>query len=143
MEKELARLYFFNGDSQKDIAEKVGVSQQTITRWVRDGGWDTIRAAKTITRRELVVKMLQAINDKLDSGEWTADELIKATSAIEKLDKKTNIVTVIEVFTAFNNWLIARMKIDPELTPDSVRIINRYQDLFVSESMSSTTASFS
>ena len=86
--KELASLYYFNGESQKTIAEKIGVSTVTISKWVRENGWDSKRAAKTITRKELVAKMLNQINEKLESKEWTADEMAKATAAIEKLDKQ-------------------------------------------------------
>ena len=129
--KELASLYYFNGESQKTIAEKIGVSTVTISKWVRENGWDSKRAAKTITRKELVAKMLNQINEKLESKEWTADEMAKATAAIEKLDKQTNVVTVIEVFSAYNNWLVARMALDPELTPKLVKVMNRYQDIFI------------
>ena len=137
--KELACMYYMQGVSQKDIADKVGVSRNTISAWVRDGGWDTRRAAKTVTRSELVNKMLTDLNDKLESGSWTADEIIKVASAIEKLDKQTNIVTIIEVFTAFNNWLVSRMQVDPELTPEVVKIINTYQDKFINEKLNSVT----
>ena len=137
--KELARMYYLNGETQKAIAERLDISAVTINRWVRDGQWDSIRAAKTISRRELVAKMLTQINDRLEAGDWTADELIKATGAIEKLDKQTNVVTVLEVFTKFNNWLIARMQFDPELTPEIVKVINKYQDIFISENLGSTS----
>lgn len=140
--KELARLYYFNGDAQKNIADKIGVSAVTVSKWVKEGRWDTTRAARTITRRELVVKMLQQINDKLESGEWTADEMAKATSAIEKLDKQTNVVTIIEVFSAYNNWLVARMALDPELTPELIKIMNRYQAIFIGEKLDATTVEF-
>ena len=98
--QELARMYFMQGMKQKEIADKVGVSRNTICAWIRDGKWDTVRAAKTITRSELVKKMLNDLDEKLASGQWTADEIIKVASAIEKLDKQTNIVTITEVFTA-------------------------------------------
>lgn len=137
--KELACMYYMQGLTQKEIADKVGVSRNTINAWVRDGGWDTRRAAKTVTRSELVKKMLTDLNDKLESGNWTADEIIKVASAIEKLDKQTNIVTIIEVFTAFNNWLVSRMQVDPELTPEVVKIINTYQDKFINEKLNSVT----
>lgn len=54
--KELARLYYLNGDTQKLVAEKVGVSRVTVNKWVNDGGWDALRTAKSITRKELVAK---------------------------------------------------------------------------------------
>ena len=137
--QELARMYFMQGMKQKEIADKVGVSRNTICAWIRDGKWDTVRAAKTITRSELVKKMLNDLDEKLATGQWTADEIIKVASAIEKLDKQTNIVTITEVFTAFNNWLVSRMQADPGLTPEIVKIINTYQDKFISEKLGSIT----
>ncbi len=129
--QELARMYFMQGMKQKEIADKVGVSRNTICAWIRDGKWDTVRAAKTITRPELVKKMLNDLDEKLASGQWTADEIIKVASAIEKLDKQTNIVTITEVFTAFNQWLVSRMQVDPGLTPEIVKIINTYQNKLI------------
>ncbi|MBP3762935.1 MAG: terminase [Bacteroidales bacterium] len=141
-ERELARLYYFQGEAQKSIAERIGVSAVTINRWAKDGNWESLRAAKTISRKELVVKMLQKINERLESSDWTADEIIKAASAVEKLDKQTNIVTMMEVFAAFGNWLAARMQIDPELTPETVNVITKYQDIFINEQMSTTKVNF-
>ena len=137
-ERELARFYYFNGETQKSIAEKIGVSAVTINRWVKDGGWESLRAAKTITRREIVSKMLNQMNQRLEDGDWTSDEMIKAASAIEKLDKSTNAVTVIEVMTAFNKWLLGRAQFDTELTPDVVKAINKYQDIYISEILNNT-----
>ena len=141
-ERELARLYYMQGDAQKEVADRVGVSAQTMSRWVRDGQWDTLRAAHTVSRKELVVKMLAQINQRLEDGDWTADEIVKAASAIEKLDKQTNIVTVIEVFTAYNKWLVSRMEFDPDLTPDLVQKMNRYQNIYVDEQMSTQRVEF-
>lgn len=141
-ERELARLYYFNGEPQKSIAERLEVSAVTVNRWVKEGGWEQLRAAKSLSRKELVAKMLNKINERLDSDDWTADEIIKAASAIEKLDKQTNVVTMIEVFTSFGRWLAARMQIDPELTPETVQVITKYQDIFLNEQLSATKVNF-
>lgn len=137
--REYARLLYFNGETQKDIAGKVGVSRNTINTWVKDNAWDSMRAARTITRKELVTKMLTQIDSKLEEGNWSPDEICKAAAAVEKLDKQTNIVTVIEVFSAYNTWLVARMQLDKELTPILVKTMNRYQDIFIAEKLSSTS----
>ncbi|MCQ2359961.1 MAG: putative DNA-binding transcriptional regulator [Paludibacteraceae bacterium] len=137
--KELARLYFLQGDTQKEIAEKVGVSRNTINTWVREEKWAEFKAAKSIGRKELVAKMLNKLNEKIEAGDLSSDEMAKAASAIEKLDKQTNVVTIIEVFSAYSNWLIARMRLDPELTPELVKIMNRYQDLFIGEQIGKTS----
>lgn len=138
--KDLARMYYMQGETQKDIADKVGVSRNTISAWIKDNKWDSLRAAKTITRKEIVNKMLQQIDEKIESKEWSADEISKAAAAVERLDKQTNIITIIEVFSAYNSWLVARMQLDPELTPELVKIMNRYQDLFIGEKLSNVNA---
>ena len=62
--REYARLLFMQGETQKVIAEKVGVSAVTINKWVAENGWQEQRAAANITRPELVNKLLHTI-DKL------------------------------------------------------------------------------
>ena len=57
------------------------------------------------------------------------------SSVIEKLDKKANVVDAIEVFMAFSKWLEHRAQTDPELTPDLIKAINKYQDKYIVESM--------
>ena len=37
-------MYYMNGDVQKVIAERVGVSEQTISSWVDKEGWAARRA---------------------------------------------------------------------------------------------------
>ena len=137
--KELAKMYYLNGLNQKDVAEKVGVSRNTIGAWIKEGKWDSLRAAKTITRKEIVNKMLVQINEKIENQDWTPDEISKAAAAVEKLDKQTNVITIIEVFSAYNNWLVARMQLDPELTPELVKIMNRYQDIFIGEKLNNVS----
>lgn len=137
-ERELAKFYFLGGMPQKDIAAKTGVSAQTVNRWAKEENWESLRAAKTISRRELVCKMLYQIDQRLEAGDWTPDELVKAASAIEKLDKNTNAVTVIEVMTAFNKWLVSRAQYDPALTGEMVETITKYQDIYISEILSNS-----
>ena len=43
--REFARLLFMQGEQQKIIADKTGVSAQTITKWVNDGGWQEQQTA--------------------------------------------------------------------------------------------------
>lgn len=131
--KELARMYYLNGETQKLVAEKVGVSRVTINKWVADGGWDAMRVAKTITRKEIITKMMQEANKKLEEGKMSFDEMSKLAASIEKIDKQTNAITIYEVMTVYNEWLIVRAGVDKELTTDLIKTMNRYQDIFLSE----------
>lgn len=146
-QREHARLLYMQGEPQKLIADKVGVSPQTINKWVADGGWEQSRAAANITRPELVNKILNSINVLLEdlSNDPTpektaasADKLAKFAATIERLDKKTSIVDIIEVFMAFSKWLQYRMSFDPNITPELLKTINYYHDLFISEKLRET-----
>lgn len=143
--KDLARALFLSGLEQTEIADKVGVSRVTISKWCIADGWKEARAAKNITRPELVNKLLltidkliQQVSDSEDPNLISSlgDKLSKLASVIQKLDKQANVVSAIEVFMAFSKWLEYRAKTDPEVTPELIKAINKYQDKFLIESMS-------
>ncbi|MDD4373477.1 MAG: DUF1804 family protein [Bacteroidales bacterium] len=142
--KEFARILFMQGEAQNVIAEKTGFSTVTINKWVKAGDWEALRAAATITRPELVNKLLRSINNLLDEVNNTkdpkllaalGDKLSKFASTIEKLDKKANVVDAIEVFMAFGRWMQYRQTVDPEVTPELIKAINKFQDLYISEQL--------
>ncbi|KGI21003.1 DUF1804 family protein [Hoylesella timonensis] len=142
--KSLARSLYLAGMEQNEIAEKVEVSRVTISKWCNADGWKEARAAKNVTRPELVNKLLLTI-DKLitevnESEDPTliagiGDKLAKLSSVIEKLDKKANVVDAIEVFMAFSKWLEYRATIDPSVTPELIKTINKFQDMYLTEQM--------
>lgn len=142
--KELARTLYLSGMGQNEIAEKIDVSRNTISKWCNAEGWKEARAAKSITRPELVNKLLLTIDTLItqvnDSEDPTliaglGDKLAKLSAVIEKLDKKANVVDAIEVFMAFSKWIEYRSTIDPEVTPELIKAINKYQDLYITEQM--------
>lgn len=143
--KELARLYYMGGDTQKCIAQKVGVSEQAICRWVKDGAWEMKRAGANVTRTELVNKSLLFVNnllDRVNSEEIdlsnigkVVDQISKVATSIQKLDKKATIVDVIEVFKAFGGYMQDRMKYDDDVTLERIKWLNKYHDLFIDEQM--------
>lgn len=140
--RSLARTLFMSGMEQAEIAEKVGISRVTISKWCVADGW--ARAAKSVTRPELVNKLLLTIDALItqvnESGDPMAmaglgDKLAKLSSVIEKLDKKANVVDVIEVSMMFSKWLEFRAKSDPTITTELMKQINHLQDLFIMEQM--------
>ncbi len=146
--KSLARALFLSGMEQVEIADKVGVSRVTISKWCNADGWKEARAAKNITRPELVNKLLLTIDrlieqvngsDDISEAAGLADKLSKLSAVIEKLDKKANVIDAIEVFMAFSRWLEFRAATDPEVTPELIKAINKYQDKYIIESMGSNT----
>ena len=142
--KSLARSLFLSGMEQTEIAEKVDVSRVTISKWCTSEGWKEARAAKNVTRPELVNKLLLTIDTLItqvnSSDDPTliaglGDKLAKLSAVIEKLDKKANVVDAIEVFMAFSKWIEYRSTIDPDVTPELVKAIHKYQDLYITEQM--------
>ena len=142
--KSLARSLFLSGMEQTEIAEKVDVSRVTISKWCTSEGWKEARAAKNVTRPELVNKLLLTIDTLItqvnSSDDPTliaglGDKLAKLSAVIEKLDKKANVVDAIEVFMAFSKWIEYRSTIDPDVTTELVKAINKYQDLYITEQM--------
>ena len=145
--KELGRALYLSGMEQTEIADKVGVSRITISKWCTADGWKEARAAKNITRPELVNKLLLTIDRLIEQVNGSkdpkliaglGDKLAKLSSVIEKLDRKANVVDAIEVFMAFSKWLEYRSQSDPELTPELIKAINKYQDKYIIESMGTT-----
>lgn len=51
--KEIAKDLFLTGKyQQKEIAKKVGVAENTIGRWAKDGKWELLRANLTTTKEK-------------------------------------------------------------------------------------------
>lgn len=142
--KSLARTLYMAGLGQNEIADKVDVSRVTVSKWCNTEGWKEARAAKNVTRPELVNKLLLTIdtlitqvNDSKDPAlvAGLGDKLAKLSAVIEKLDKKANVVDVIEVFMAFSKWIEFRSTVDPEVTPELIKAINKYQNLYITQQM--------
>lgn len=140
--KSLARSLYLSGMEQNEIADKVDVSRVTVSRWANTEGWKEIRAAKNITRQELVNKtllvidkLLTEVNVSKDSSlmKGLGDGLTKLSSAIKSLDKKANVVDTVEVFIAFSKWLEYRATIDTTVTSELLKTINKFQDMYLTE----------
>ena len=142
--KSLGRALYLSGMEQTEIAEKLGVSRVTISKWCTAEGWKEARAAKNISRPELVNKLLLTIDAMIENVNKSkdptligalADKLSKLSATIEKLDKKANVIDAIEVFMAFNRWIQDQASFDPEITPELIKAINKYQNKFLMERM--------
>jgi predicted DNA-binding protein YlxM (UPF0122 family) len=117
--KEWAKSEYLRGDlSQKEIAEKVGISTVTMTKWVNDpeDNWDRLRKSMLITREAQLTRLyiqLDELNSSImgkpqgkrfaDSKE--ADTISKLAGAIKTLETEASISDVVEVSKRFLNWL--------------------------------------
>lgn len=90
------------GITQKEIAERVGVTEATVCRWVKISGWETMRTSLLTTKEEqlsLMYSQLAAANTAIANREEgcrfpsskEADAILKTTTSIGKLEVETNI----------------------------------------------------
>jgi len=109
-------LYIGTNMTQQEIADVVSVNTKTISRWRDDDGWETLKAAKTITHAEIIqswmmqLKQLNAAIMKRPEGERypsaaEADAQTKISNNISKLDKKLNIAIYHSTISEVADWM--------------------------------------
>lgn len=115
--KDWAKLLFTREHiTQKEVALRVGVSERTMSLWVRKENWDKLRASIIVTKEEQLSRIYHQI-DELNTSIFTkkegerfasssqADTLNKLASAARKLETEASIADIIEVSKRFLNWL--------------------------------------
>ena len=99
-----------------EIADRVGSSRQTVSRWIKDGKWETLKTSLTLTRQEQismlyrqVAEINRAIAKRADGERYAnskeADILGKLASAINKMESDVGIKDICEVGSKFMDWL--------------------------------------
>jgi transcriptional regulator with XRE-family HTH domain len=135
--KEWAQLLYVSDQyTQKEIAAKVKVSEQTISKWASVGKWDLLRKSLLTTKAEILrnlYNILDKINRKLKDEDSIGDSKIsdmyvKYTAAIKNLETETSIGQIMEVGRMFVNHL---QGIDPQF---ALSVLN-YFDLFIKEKL--------
>ena len=115
--REFAKLLFLNGKmTQKAIAEDVGVSENTMTAWVKENKWAELRETLVATNEEQIAflqKQLRLLNEQgikylEDDDPKTnpdTDGIIKLTKAIHYLQSKTTTGQMFQTGTEFIKFL--------------------------------------
>ncbi len=144
-QQELAKILYMSGLQQDEILQKVSVSRQTLSRWINANGWKEQRAAKTITRPQLINSVLTSISKMMEEANkpgnedmlaGLGDKLIKAATAIQKLEKNSSVVDRIDSLIDFENWLMKNREKYPNITPDMINLINRLHSDYLNSQFS-------
>ena len=128
--------------SQKEIAVKVGISEQTLSKWINTEHWDTQRKSLMTSKQEQL-SMLYDILDKLtkegkkaleDEDTATnpdADRIIKITASIKKLETETGLGDTITIAQQFIKFVSTE-----EL--ELAKTITHWFDLFIESKLKHT-----
>ncbi|MDD4217460.1 MAG: helix-turn-helix domain-containing protein [Bacteroidales bacterium] len=137
--KEIAQILFNQDYSQKEIAEKVGVSEQTISRWVVRYNWKKVRTNLSTSRPALLADLYQElemfnqmIKDKTEgpkiASSKEADARRKLISDIKALETKYSIGEAIMLGQDFCNFI---REIDNNLAKDVVEYYDSFINMLV------------
>lgn len=102
---------------QKDLAQRVGVSENTISKWIKDENWERQRASLIITKDEELRRIYMQITELNDSifnrpegkrfcDSKEADILVKLSAATKQLENEAvALPEAIEVLKLFINMV--------------------------------------
>lgn len=114
-ERNYAQILYVNENlTAKEIADRVGVTQKTMGRWIKDGKWDQLRKSMLVTKQKMITMMydqLEALNNSIaertpaipDGKE--ADVISKITTSIQRLETEASVAETIEVAKSFINYV--------------------------------------
>lgn len=101
--------------TQKEIAEQVGVTPQTVNRWVKNEKWEQLRVSISITKEEqlkALYRQLEELNTEISNRPERrypttaeSDIISKISAAIDKMETEVGLSDVISVFSSLLNWL--------------------------------------
>ena len=117
--KEMAKLLFTRESlSQKEVAERVGVAEKTVSKWVNanEGEWKRMRQSIIVTKEEQLRRIYEQIEElntvisqrepgKRYANSKDADTLAKLTASAKNLESEASISDVFSVMKKFLNWL--------------------------------------
>lgn len=136
-QKEVAQLLYMQGCyTQADIADKVGISRNTMSKWVTAGNWDALRKGVANSKRERLAELygeLEEFNRMIKEKEGykvasskEADARRKLIADIEALESKYNISQTVMIAKDFCEFVKA-------IDYDFAQRVSRIFDMFISE----------
>ena len=112
--KEWAQLlYLQNQLTQKEIAAKVRVSENTITAWAKKEHWEKLRKSLLTTKAEILrflYNVLDKIKTKVEEGDGIgdskmADMVVKYTASIKSIETETSTGLLMEAGMLFHKYM--------------------------------------
>jgi transposase-like protein len=134
--KELAKALYIkdSGITLAEVAARVGVSEQSLTRWAKQEGLQQLREGEFAGRSEqlrILNKQLAELNAAIDQkppgarypDSKQADILSKISRAIKSLENEVNFAALLETGKGFLNYV---RKVDFENLQLSASLFDGY-----------------
>lgn len=133
--KDFALSIYLNEQlTQEEIAARVGVKRQTISRWIAEGNWERMKVSITITREEQLKNLYMqlaelnaSINQKPEGQRFAnaseSDTISKISGAIKKMETDVGLADILSVFKDFLKWLRAQ---DVERSKEIASLLDAY-----------------
>jgi transcriptional regulator with XRE-family HTH domain len=134
--KDYAKMLFVREHlSQKEISQRVGVSEQTMSKWANSENWDKLKKSLLITKQEELGNLyeqlteLNALIKNRPEGQRFANHkealiLDKLTAAIRQMETETSIADVVDVSMKFGDYVRIA-------APEKVKDVTELQDSFI------------
>lgn len=133
-------LYLKTTMTQKEIAQKIGVTEKTLSLWVNKNDWEVLRASYTVTKEQELRRIYtqinnlnDVINDREDGKRYAtngeADILSKLASTARSLETETGLSSIVDTAIMFLDWL---RPVDFELSQK----VSDYFDGFIKDRLS-------
>jgi len=134
--KDLAKLLFMSGDiTQKEIAERVHITEKTLGNWIKTGNWGKLKKSLITSKGDQLRRLydimaaLTTAIEKTDYGDTKlADMMIKYTAAIRNLETETSAGQMFETGMQFISFVD---KDNHNLAKD----ITNYFDAFITKEL--------
>ncbi|MBD2769712.1 hypothetical protein IC235_17620 [Hymenobacter sp. BT664] len=135
-EKDYAMtLYLYSGMTQQEIAERVKVSENTLTAWKKEGDWETLKGARTATKPQLIKDFYQqitlikegAVDEQGQRRAMSYKEtqaVLMITKSIKALDATLSADLYVQVLEEFVRWQY-------EASPDVAQQFLPWMDRFM------------
>ena len=98
----------------KIVAQRVGVAEKTISKWVKEGKWRDLRNRLLVSKENqinLLYGQLECLNDAIQENDngypdtKQADIQVKVTAAIRSLETDMNIADLVESGIRFVKYI--------------------------------------
>jgi transcriptional regulator with XRE-family HTH domain len=115
--KDWAKTIYLNEHLlQKEIADRVGTTQQTLCKWIAKERWEALKTSLSITREEQLGNMYRQIAEvnasiaareegKRFATSKEADIINKLATAIDKMERETGLADIIGVSKSLLSWV--------------------------------------